>query len=149
MCVLIYMQGAVELLLRVDDELTPDEADPLVLKLSVPVNISHNPTQIPISIIESDTYYDNNGRIFLAISFELECGEGFYGSDCGVFCIPRDNDLGHFTCDSNGNIMCLEGFNNTSTNCTQCLLSDGCCKCLYCMGSVPMGFVYVLVVHYC
>ncbi len=128
------MQGAVELLLRVDDELTSDEADPLVLELSVPVNISHNPQTIPISRIESVTH--NNGRAFFQISFELECGEGFYGSDCGVFCIPRDNDLGHFTCDSNGNIMCLEGFNNTSTNCTQCLLSEGCCKCLYWVASL-------------
>ncbi len=125
-----HLQGAVKLLVRVDDELTPGEAQPLILELSVPVNISHNPTQMmPISRTETETH--SNGRAFFKISFELECGEGFYGSDCGVFCISRNDDLGHFTCDVSGNIECLEGFSNTSTNCTQCLLSEGCCKCLY------------------
>ena len=50
------------------------------------------------------------------LSFRVTCTENFFGSDCATFCVERDNELGHFTCDSEGNIVCREGY--TGENCT-------------------------------
>ncbi len=45
------------------------------------------------------------------------CREGYFGPDCG--CTPRDDSTGHFTCDVNGAIVCLPGYQNTATNCVE------------------------------
>ena len=62
------------------------------------------------------------------LSFRVTCTENFFGSDCATFCVERDDELGHFTCDSEGNIVCREGYGNPSINCT-CAVAEGCCKC--------------------
>ena len=82
------------------------------------------------SVIANRIYRDPRGQgKFLRLNFELECEDNFHGSDCGTFCVSRDDTFGHFTCDSNGGIVCLSGFTNPSTNCTECVISEGCCKC--------------------
>jgi len=50
------------------------------------------------------------------LNFRVTCTENFFGSDCASFCVERDNELGYFTCDSEGNIGCREGY--TGENCT-------------------------------
>ena len=45
------------------------------------------------------------------------CKEGYFGPDCG--CTPRDDSTGHLTCDEDGTIMCLPGYQNTTTNCVE------------------------------
>ena len=50
------------------------------------------------------------------LGFRVTCTENFFGSDCATFCVERDDELGHFTCDSEGNIVCREGY--TGENCT-------------------------------
>ncbi len=45
------------------------------------------------------------------------CKEGYFGPDCG--CPPRNDSTGHFTCDVNGTIVCLPGYQNTATNCVE------------------------------
>ncbi len=39
------------------------------------------------------------------------------GPDCG--CTSRDDFTGHFTCDTNGTKVCLPGYQNPETNCTE------------------------------
>ena len=51
-----------------------------------------------------------------------------YYSDCSVLCVERDDADGHYDCDHDGNKMCLEGYRNTSTDCTECVTATGCCK---------------------
>ncbi len=46
------------------------------------------------------------------------CREGYFGPDCAG-CTPRDDSTGHFTCDVNGAIVCLPGYQNTATNCVE------------------------------
>lgn len=114
------------MLIQVEDELGSSENDPVIFSDTVPVSISHNPAAMQISSTGNQLLSDRS--VFFQINFELECIQGFYGPDCGLMCTPRDDDLGHFTCNSNGTIECLDGFTDTSTNCTQCLLSERCCK---------------------
>lgn len=53
-----------------------------------------------------------------------------YGEDCSVPCESHDNDtLGHFTCNSDGEMVCLEGYQNPDSNCTECRPAQGCCMC--------------------
>ncbi len=112
--------------IQVQDELGSGENEPVIFVRTVSVSISHDPAVTQVSTTD-DQIVAQTGK-FLGINFELECGEGFYGPDCGVLCTSRDDELGHFSCDSSGNSKCLDGFTDTTTNCTQCLLSQGCCK---------------------
>lgn len=52
----------------------------------------------------------------------------FLPSDCSRFCVPRNDADGHYKCDHNGNRVCLEGYRDPTTNCTQCVTATGCCK---------------------
>ena len=50
------------------------------------------------------------------------CAENYYPSGiCTKFCTPRDDSLGHFTCNADGDIVCLPGYEDTSTNCVTCV----------------------------
>ena len=50
-----------------------------------------------------------------------------YGDNCTVLCEPRDDTLGHYTCGSAGERVCLEGYGNPDTNCSECAVADRCC----------------------
>ena len=47
-----------------------------------------------------------------------------------MYCVGRDSVEGHYECDGDGNRVCLEGYQNTSSDCTQCVPSLACCKTL-------------------
>lgn len=44
----------------------------------------------------------------------------YYGRRCEVYCQSRDDDLGHYECDSQGNKICMTGYYDNETNCTTC-----------------------------
>ncbi len=82
--------------------------------------------------------YSNNAGIrttgtntFINLSISLRCAKDSYGPECRQ-CVAEDSDEGHYTCDSEGFIVCREGYRNTSTNCTQCVPAQGCCECHSC-----------------
>ena len=67
--------------------------------------------------------------VTFTVSFSLTCRANFYGSDCTVYCRPADSDeLGHYSCLSDGRIQCLEGYRNETSNCTECVPAEGCRK---------------------
>lgn len=40
------------------------------------------------------------------------CSANYFGTDCATYCIPRDDSLGHYTCNSNtGSKICINGWN--------------------------------------
>lgn len=56
----------------------------------------------------------------LAARFILVCAENFYQSDCSVYCEPQDSDeLGHYECGENGEKLCLLGYTDPTSNCTE------------------------------
>ena len=70
------------------------------------------------------TYSGNYSE--LDLSFRLTCGEDFYGPEC-VFCVDTNDTRGHYSCDrSTGERVCLEGYQNSTTNCTECAPAEGC-----------------------
>ena len=60
------------------------------------------------------------GKVELIISYEVRCQQNYYSTDCSTYCVPSDNSMGHYNCDpSNGNKICLPGYQNPVTNCIE------------------------------
>ena len=72
----------------------------------------------------SDTTVNEGGSNVISLSYatRIECATNYYQSDCSVYCIPTNDTTGHYTCDSNGNKICLQGYTNTSNNCLDGML---------------------------
>ena len=52
----------------------------------------------------------------------VTCAQDYYPQNsCDVFCQPRDDATGHFTCDSNGNKVCLPRYTDPGTDCVTCI----------------------------
>ena len=64
----------------------------------------------------------SNNVISLSYATRIECATNYYQSNCSVYCIPTCDNTGHYTCDTNGNKICLPGYTNTSNNCLDGML---------------------------
>lgn len=112
----IRWPGSVQLLIRIND-LDTQNVSRVVQDFNVPAEI-----------VTGDEKYTDTVRNFvmakfIRLSFLVWCGVGSFG-DCS--CVPQNDELGHFNCDSEGNVQCLEGYRNTSAKCTECIPADGC-----------------------
>ena len=59
----------------------------------------------------------HNGRVAqFEYQIRVSCDEHYYGFGCNKFCRPRNDFFGHYTCDSNGNKTCLEGWSGADCN---------------------------------
>ena len=76
--------------------------------------------------VQTHTSVNNIAEIDL--SFAVVCTNDHYGSDCGTFCVEKNDNGGHYSCDIEGNRVCKDGYQNPLTNCTQCVPLDGCCE---------------------
>lgn len=52
----------------------------------------------------------SSGRTDLKYSYRFVCDEHYYGEGCSVFCRPRDDAFGHFTCRERGEKVCNPGW---------------------------------------
>lgn len=107
----------------------------LVAQFDIWINVSLGENRT--ALMERTTpYRDRDFRgPSLSLTIEVNCGEHFYGPDCTKQCEPRDDERGHYMCDNGGNIICLEGFQNEASNCTECSLSNTCCEYSTCSTS--------------
>ncbi|XP_061621942.1 delta-like protein D [Phyllopteryx taeniolatus] len=64
------------------------------------------------------------GRTELRYSYRFLCDEHYYGEGCSVFCRPRDDAFGHFTCGERGEIICNSGWKGQY--CTEPICLPGC-----------------------
>ena len=73
----------------------------------------------------SDTTVNEGSSNVISLSYatRIECATNYYQSDCSVYCIPTNDNTGHYTCDTNGNKISLPGYTNTSNNCLNGMLS--------------------------
>ena len=55
--------------------------------------------------------------ISMTFRFRVMCAANYFSLDCTVFCEGRNDSLGHFTCDANGDKVCLNGYTNPATDC--------------------------------
>ena len=95
--------------------------DPLINTFSIPVSFAGMGTS-PV------VYRDFEHGSVLRLSYQISCFPNFYGENCSTYCLPKDDESGHYTCNQQGSIECLSGYQNPLTNCTECSLAPGCCK---------------------
>lgn len=43
----------------------------------------------------------------------VKCEERYYNTTCSKFCRPRDDKLGHYECNENGDKVCMDGWLGT------------------------------------
>lgn len=57
--------------------------------------------------------------LFCSLKFALlvYCDPQYYGGDCSIKCVPTNKCDGHYTCDPQGNKVCLNGWRGT--DCTE------------------------------
>ncbi|XP_040188234.1 protein jagged-2 isoform X2 [Rana temporaria] len=75
------------------------------------------------------------------VKIRVKCDENYYGVMCNKLCRPRDDFVGHYTCDHYGNKACMDGW--MGEECKQAICKQGCdllhggcavpgeCKCHY------------------
>lgn len=68
----------------------------------------------------------------LDLKYRLVCSRYYYGSGCDKLCRSRDDQFGHYTCDTNGTKLCKTGWNGPycdQPQCsTECLNNLGKCE---------------------
>ena len=52
----------------------------------------------------------------LEYEYRIMCSNHYYGNDCDTLCRPRNDQFGHYTCDNNGNKICLDGWQKDPNN---------------------------------
>jgi len=119
----------MEFFVRIDDiDLSSDydgsTIDPLINTFTITINRTSAGTS---PIIHRDTQHGS----VLRFSYKISCMSNYYREDCSIYCQSRDDDTGHFSCDSQGAIQCLPGYQNSDSNCTECSLAPSCCKSGY------------------
>ena len=62
----------------------------------------------------------NVAQFDLSFRIDGHCSENYHGPQCDVFCMEVP---GQFTCDSDGNIVCVNSNLTPESTCTQCRVS--------------------------
>ncbi|KAA8595516.1 hypothetical protein FQN60_010807 [Etheostoma spectabile] len=84
------------------DDLTTDNPERLISRIT---------TQRHLTVGEEwSKDMQTSGRTELRYSYRFLCDEHYYGEGCSVFCRPRDDAFGHFTCGERGEIICNSGW---------------------------------------
>lgn len=79
--------------------------------------------------VSSMTVMGDSGLVTFTFVLRVQCVPFFFGPDCNTFCVGQNDSSGRFECDpTTGAIVCLTGYQNPASNCTDCALAEGCCK---------------------
>ncbi|KAK2854176.1 hypothetical protein Q5P01_006837 [Channa striata] len=98
------------------DDLTTDNPERLISRIA---------TQRHLTVGEEwSKDMQTAGRTELRYSYRFLCDEHYYGDGCSVFCRPRDDAFGHFTCGERGEIICNSGWKGQY--CTEPICLPGC-----------------------
>lgn len=107
--------GAAQVYIRVDNKREGSSVD-LVDTIFVDVTLSPN-SSLPAKVYNGDFV---NGNIELG--FRVTCSKNYYGNNCTKYCVPGS---AHYYCTADG-MKCNAGYQNPSTNCTECVPAHGC-----------------------
>lgn len=58
--------------------------------------------------------------------FRLLCNQYYFGITCATYCRPRNDNIGHYNCDENGNKHCIPGWTGEECNTGRSLLDSAC-----------------------
>ena len=115
------VESGIQVLVKVIDRLSGSPVDTIIANFTE--------TVVGGGINESKTVEGVYGFATLTFGLGVACSIGFVGSDCNTVCVATNDATGHYECDSvRGVIVCLPGYRNEVSNCTDCVLAEGCCK---------------------
>ncbi|XP_011496310.1 PREDICTED: protein jagged-1b [Ceratosolen solmsi marchali] len=60
----------------------------------------------------------------LAYRVRVQCADHYYNATCTKFCRPRNDIFGHYTCDENGDKVCIQGWKGA--DCETAVCKEGC-----------------------
>ncbi|XP_057337294.1 protein jagged-1b-like [Microplitis mediator] len=60
----------------------------------------------------------------LTYRLRVQCADHYYNATCTKFCRPRDDIFGHYTCDENGDKVCIHGWKGA--DCETAVCKEGC-----------------------
>lgn len=118
---LYYLQGGFQIVISVENR----DGDSQIEQFRIIPTITRNHT-----FTEPQTINGEFGSAMIVLSFRLTCTDNFYGDNCEVFCLGRDDDSGHYFCNPiTGAIECLPGFRDPSRGCTV-HMGESVCICV-------------------
>ncbi|XP_075409968.1 delta-like protein 1 [Tenrec ecaudatus] len=98
------------------DDLTTENPERLISRLA---------TQRHLTVGEEWSQdLHSSGRTDLKYAYRFVCDEHYYGEGCSVFCRPRDDAFGHFSCGERGEKACNPGWKGPY--CTEPICLPGC-----------------------
>ena len=111
----LYTQGRVQFYIVVYHFNTGVIVPHVVDRFQIDLELS-----IASDFTERKTYYGLQNLTQFDMSFKIagQCSDNYYGPQCDVFCSEVE---GQFTCDSEGNTVCVNSNLNPETNCTECV----------------------------
>ena len=60
----------------------------------------------------------DSNNVRLRMKFRVMCHDKYYGRNCTIFCEAQDDDVnGHYSCNRDGSVVCLEGYENPENHC--------------------------------
>ena len=102
------------------DESSPNLIEDIFIVLNLTANDDFTPSQ---------NYTGEFSTATVELSLQVHCVANYYGLDCTTFCMARDDAKGHYTCNTDtGAFICNDGYRNESSDCTECVPANGCCK---------------------
>ncbi|KAK3912487.1 Protein jagged-1b [Frankliniella fusca] len=78
-------------------------------------------------IVPSAEWYTLTHRgpvAWLTYRVRVQCDQHYFNATCTKFCRPRDDKFGHYTCDHNGDKVCIAGW--MGANCEIAVCKAGC-----------------------
>ena len=114
--IVMYTQGRVQFYIVVYHFRFAINIPDVVDRFQIDLELS-----IASDFTERKTYYGLQNLTQFDMSFKIagQCSDNYYGPQCDVFCSEVE---GQFTCDSEGNTVCVNINLNPETNCTECLV---------------------------
>ena len=86
-----------------------DDLDDIIINRVLEVNTGYTAVE---------QYTGIHNRVTVPVRFKVMCQLNYYGADCNTHCVTQNDYVnGHYTCDSDGSIQCLEGFENPQNDC--------------------------------
>ena len=98
-----------------DDGGGPSFNDQLIDEFTTPVI----PLSLSTGFTNQMTFAGAHSIASVTLSFQVECDTDFYGSNCATFCQDTDDESGHYLCNGDGSKVCLPGYQNPQTDCTE------------------------------
>ncbi|CAC5367068.1 unnamed protein product [Mytilus coruscus] len=107
-------KGEAPIKIEVFDSNTDDKKNVLIdqfLKIYNSTKAGFNQTSITaVNFNLIGTRSKNATKVSLRFSLSVYCDPQYYGSDCSIKCVPTNKCDGHYTCDHQGNKVCLTGW---------------------------------------